>query len=135
MAKRRFRSRGKFRTIRRRRFSRRRGMRKLIKRVVRRMSETKFNVEIGNGVVDANDGLFDNVTPTWAQGTSKNQVIGNKIRYKYLQLRLSIYLTDISQNSTQTFAYVRVILFQPRLTVTPPATPKTSDRDWETSVR
>ena len=119
MAKRRFRSRGKFRTIRRRRFSRRRGMRKLIKRVVRRMSETKFNVESSFGVVDANDGLFDNVTPTWAQGTSKNQVIGNKIRYKYLQLRLSIYLTDISQNSTQTFAYVRVILFQPRLTVSP----------------
>lgn len=119
MAKRRFRSRGRFR----RRYRRRTGFKRftrLVKRAVTRITEIKWSTSTNNLVRDAQLGLTADVTPTIGQGAGKNSRIGNRIRYKFLQFRL---LMITSATATASLACYRFILWQPRmaldLTVTP----------------
>lgn len=128
MAKRRFRSRGRFsRVRRRRRFSRRRFGR-TIKAVVRRMAEVKYAVVYNDPTsFDAATGQIVNLTPLIGQGVTKNTRIGNRIRYKFLQVRMYIFCEQYTASATDPITAVRLILFQPRLDFEPPSPPTNSD--------
>lgn len=116
MAKRRFRSRGRFSRIRRRR----RGVRskrltRFIKRTVRRMSEVKYATSNGLVNIDAFTGVVIRLNPTIAQGVNKNQRLGNKIRSKFFQFRAICYLLDGTSGANNLIAYIRILIVQPRI--------------------
>lgn len=115
MAKRRFRSRGRFTRLRRRR-GRSSRLKKFVKRVVRRMSEVKYAISNGSGTFDAGNDYAANITPTIAVGPGKDERIGWKVRYKYLQFRLWLLAYEGSTGGEAAIV-TRVILWQPRLPV------------------
>lgn len=116
MAKRRFRSRGRFSRVRRRRMRPKR-LGKYIKRVVRRMSEVKYvTTALGApALVDAFTGLRVRLNPNLPQGTDKNERIGNKIRMKYCQFRMSFAVIKDTVDPPPPVYVVRVVLVQARL--------------------
>lgn len=79
---------GKRRRPFRRRVYRRRsgGLRKTIRRVVTRMSETKYRTVVLNSTNDAATPIFIKLFPTLAQGTGQTNRIGTKVK-------ISSYLT------------------------------------------
>lgn len=117
MAKRRFRSGGRFRRLRRRRGGlRSKRLRKFVKRTVRSMSEIKW-ATISNSVatIDPANGTSQSINPAFVNGNSKTSRIGNKIRYKFLQFRLNFQVTAISGTVYQATQTTRIIIFQPRI--------------------
>lgn len=120
MAKRRFRSRGFRRVFRRRRNGRSRRVKRFIKSVVRRMSEVKYNWASNVLAQDAATPAIINITPTFAQGTTKQTRIGDKIRYKFMQFR-STLACFYNGNIAQPVLRVRVIGFWTRINL--PAVP------------
>lgn len=120
MAKRRFRSRGRFRRIRRRGGRGVRRSKKFVKRVVRSMQETKYSVGTANvNNVDSNTGYAAEVTPVFVQGVTKETRLGNRIRYKYIHFRMRLIHEGVAAQSD----VVRVILFWSRLPLTVPVNP------------
>lgn len=117
MAKRRFRSRGRFSRVRRRRRYGSKRLRRVIKGTVRRMSEVKYVTKSVNAfqAQDLFNGVVVQLNPPIAQGVDRNQRIGNKVRYKYAQLRLMLYLTKGANPLDPDFQFVRVLVVQPRL--------------------
>lgn len=118
MAKRRFRSRGRFTRLRRRRTSRVRRTKKFVKRVVRSMQEIKWQANGGNQTFDATDEQIDiEVTPQFTQGVTKTNFLGRAIRYKFLQfnLKFNIFLNPIFAGPPAPAAlHVRVMLYVKR---------------------
>lgn len=106
-SRRRLRSKRRFR--RRRRFGTRRAKR-FVKAVVRRMSETKYSATALQAVYDLNVARIINVTPQFPQGTTKSSRLGNKIRYKYVQFRLSAVHSNIGANPPQEIVFIRMLL-------------------------
>lgn len=120
MAKRRFRSRGRFTRLRRRRRGGNRRTKRFVKAIVRRMCETKYAVESGGTNVDGATGYEVQVTPTFAQGVDKNMRLGNHIKYKYFQIRMTVG-TTIAGVNTPEYNLVRAILWVPRTAWAPVA--------------
>ena len=88
------------------------------------MSETKFNYNQASGQFDATVDYETNITPSFAQGVDKTTVIGQKIKYKYLQFRMVLSNRQGTAPGNQ-FITVRIILWQPRLDATAAGTPAT----------
>lgn len=117
--KRRFRSRGRFTKLRRRRGGfRTKRLRKFVKRVVKRMQETKYRTANADATVDAFTGYVTSIVPTFPQGVDKYNRIGNRISWKYLQFRLSLLFTRAQ--GTASAVLVRLIMFQTRTAYQPP---------------
>lgn len=120
MAKRRFRSRGRFRRIRRRRGGARR-LKKFVNRVVKRMSEIKYVTTADGFNFDAFNSRIIALNPSIPQGVDKTQRIGNKIQYKRMSLRFNFWIVGNATavpNFTQT---LRLMIFQPRVAFSNPA--------------
>jgi len=117
MAKRRFRSRGRFSRLRRRRRIGARRLKKFIKRTFRRMSEVKYATTITNGYVNTDPSSFIPIrlNPIIAQGADKSERIGNRIRYKFMQIRCIFNVFDGAQPANPFIQHVRVLIVQPRL--------------------
>lgn len=121
MAKRRFRSRGKFSKLRRRRPGTKR-LKRFVKRVVRTMSETKYAFKT-NVFDNLNENFtIEELTPSFPQGVTKNTRIGNKIRYKYLQFRCFLSNRDGNAAGAVSYQSWRVMLFWLRNPLTTPIT-------------
>lgn len=118
MAKRRFRSRGKFRRIfRRKRRVRTRRLTKFIKRTLRRMSEIKYSLLNQNTFVnvDAFTGAVVRLNPAISQGVDKDERIGNKIRYKFLQFRMMFRSLDGTNAINPPQMTYRIMIVQMRI--------------------
>lgn len=113
MAKRRFRSRGRFTRLRRRRRGGNKRTKRFIKAVVRRMCETKYAVKANSATPDSVSGYETVLTPNFPQGVNRNERIGNRIRYKYFQFRMSLYLYVV-QPVTSPNQIIRVIIWSPK---------------------
>lgn len=115
MAKRRFRSRGKFTRIRRRRRGGYKRTKRFIKAVVKRMSESKYSL---SGQVSQADNLAGGLialNADIAQGTDRINRIGNKIQYRYFTHKGNISITKGAVDVNVLYLTVRVIIFQLRL--------------------
>lgn len=112
MAKRRFRSRGKFRRTRRVRTKR---LRRFIKKTIRRMCEIKYVTIPQNalGAFDAQTGTVIPLTPTFTQGSDKDDRIANSIKYKYLQFRGRLH-ASVAQGGSSLIT-VRLMIVQMRI--------------------
>ena len=86
---------------------------KKVKRVVRGLSEKKFAHEtISESITDSQNANF--IAPYIpAQGTGKNQRIGNKFFYRFFGIKGFIFITD-TQVDDETFNVVRLSLVTPR---------------------
>lgn len=117
MAKRRFRSRGRFRRLRRRRGGRR--LKKFVKGVVRRMSEAKWNTiqYLSGGAIPSGTYTIVDITPQFPQGTDKFTRLGNNIKYKRLHIRGTAAL--LQGVAAPTFANYRLIFFVSRAGLSP----------------
>lgn len=119
MVKRRFRSRGKFRRIRRRRGVRSRRLFRTIKRTLNRITEIKYSTANNVINIDPNVGFIAYLPPVIAQGVDKNQRIGNRIKYKKLSFRFIINVQTVAAID-YTPIMVRYIVFQPRTQLSNP---------------
>lgn len=84
------------------------------------MCEIKYAVKADAARYDAYLGHTSELTPNFTQGTDKNDRIGAKLRYKFLQIKMYLYTDrwnaqagDIDPNTV-----IRVVIFQPRLPFT-----------------
>lgn len=91
------------------------------------MQETKYRTATASGVSDAYTGYYASIVPTFPQGVDKYNRIGNRISWKYLQLRLSVIF--VRSGGTATTCLARIILFQTRTDLVPP-TGSTSTNVW-----
>jgi len=118
--------------FRRRRFS------KFIKRTIRKMHEVKWATRDDTTVVNANSAIFQNVNPDTPVGADKFQRIGNRLRYKNLQLRLSIYMPSLDDAPDWQTRSLRIIVFQKRTEFSNPPSPSLQDvldvGVWDSSV-
>lgn len=108
------RGRVKRRFVRRTRGSRSTRSKRFIKGVIRRMSEIKFSTASNAVNILNNLPFITSLVPTFPQGVDKNNRIGNRIKYKYIQLRFAL---DLNQGvaPTSSTAYWRMIVFWTRL--------------------
>lgn len=85
------------------------------------MSEIKYTVATARRTVDVRSGYHELITPTIAVGPGKDQRIGWKVKYKYLQFRAEVRL-NVSAVPSALYpdAVIRVILWQSRLQFIPP---------------
>lgn len=77
------------------------------------MSEIKYAYADNVAAFDAFSNYEVYVTPNFPQGVNKNNRIGNRIRYKFLQLRMVIACAQLPAAAAP-FNIIRVILWQPR---------------------
>lgn len=116
MAKRRFRSRGRFTKLRRRRRGGAKRLKKFIKGVVKRMSEIKFRTSGAFNVgFDPYLGAIIEFTPTFPQGTDKYARIGNCIQYKFIKIDETMAVTDGTAAGVSNGGFIRRIIFWPRV--------------------
>lgn len=110
----------RFRFRRRRRFNRRntRRAKGFIKRVVKRMSELKWQVKSQgatpnnfNNLTGNGYGFFNELTPDIDQGPTSTQRIGNRIQYK--NLKVNLYFSSLAGSLVDYF-HLRIIIFIPR---------------------
>lgn len=114
--KKRFRSRGRFSRVRRRRTGGRR-LQKFIKRTIRKMSEIKYATTATNGLVafDAFTGVTVRLNPLIPQGSDKDERIGNRVRWKFLQFRMILSVLDGTSGANPLVVRMRIMIIQPRL--------------------
>lgn len=101
----------------RRRYVRRSGtkrLRRVIKNVIRRSTEIKYNTLGQTLSADATNYVLVELTPSILQGNTKTTRIGNRIRYKMLTVRFLVYLTSLLGAPTYTTRTTRVTIFQSR---------------------
>lgn len=103
----------------RRRFSRNPRLKRFVKGVVRRMSEIKYNTANNALNIDAGIPFIANIVPTFSQGPDKTQRIGNKIKYKFMQFRMT--MASVGGAAPLLQLSVRVMIVQTRLPLTAPA--------------
>lgn len=108
-------SRGRFRIRRRRFFGRSRRLKSFIKRVVNRMSETKWATRNTGQITITNQdgsgiGHFQEIIPPTTQGPDTHQRIGENIRTRYLTIHLNI---TFNANSIITQSPFRIVLLRP----------------------
>lgn len=120
MAKRRFRSRGRFSRVRRRRGGGAKRLKRFVKRVVNRMSEVKYATESGAWNYDANGTVLTSINPVITQGASKNQRIGNKIKSKRLYLKLNAWISSDTGAADWFTRKLRIVILQPRVAFSVP---------------
>lgn len=116
--KRRFRSRGKFRRL-RRRGGRTLRLKGFVKGIVKRMQEIKYSLS-STTVVTGYAGAASvdtDVTPSISQSVGKRGRIGTNIQYKYIQFRMSLgwFAITTIPTTSNVFGIIRIILWQPRM--------------------
>jgi len=81
------------------------------------MSEVKYATTITNGYVNTDPSSFIPIrlNPIIAQGADKSERIGNRIRYKFMQIRCIFNVFDGAQPANPFIQHVRVLIVQPRL--------------------
>lgn len=127
MAKRRFRSRGRFSRVRRRRRFRTRRFTKAVKRAIKRITEVKFSTSGATSTFDSVNGYIVDITPEIATGVTKQTRIGNRIQYKYLQIRMFLQAADGTSPTPDYITALRAILLQPRMVLDDTVTPYSFD--------
>lgn len=97
------------------------GFNRLVKRVVKGMSEIKYNTASNAANVAVNLFYSTLITPTFAQGTNKSQRIGNKIKYKMLTLNFNFWSALVNAAQQDYFPTMfRILVFQTRTAVGSP---------------
>lgn len=130
MAKRRFRSRGRFKRLRRGGRGRNRRLKKFVKGVVRRMSEIKYNLSSGHNTLDVgNFPFYIEITPPVTTGATKFGRIGNQIKYRYLTFTMQAALIKGATwaNTNKGVMRIRTMIVQPRNS----AAPNTASAIWD----
>jgi len=118
MAKRRFRSGGRFSRVRRRtgrrRFTKR--FKRAVNSVIRKNLEIKYGLRFNAfSQFDAAVGQVTDITPQFPQGVTKQSRIGNKIKLKYMQFRMMVQNGLIGNPPGVVVTRLRILLFQTRL--------------------
>lgn len=105
------------------RFTRR--TRKIVKRTINNMAETKFSIKTFDTTVPlynaATYGVIQDLTPNFPQGIEKTNRIGSNIQYKFATLRMNISVVwDGSniKNGNEGCYFVRTVFYQKRTTIT-----------------
>lgn len=102
------------------------------------MSEVKFGTITGNGTFDYTLANTFSLLPNIMQGPGKYQRIGNRIKYKNLQMRVAINMEDLGVPVGYNPTLVRVIIYQTRsaLVTTPPGYTDIVDdpSNWQSSL-
>lgn len=120
MAKRRFRSRGRFTRIRRRRRFGAKRLRRFIKRTINRMSEVKYAVtELPVNWAD-NTAFFQKLNPDIPTGVNKDNRIGNRVKTKLLTVKWLIRTGTNANTSQNLEKIVRITIWQQRQILTLP---------------
>lgn len=138
MAKRRFRSRGRFRRVRRRGLRAKR-LRKFIKRTVNRMQEVKYTVDNTGIATPDNAVAILNINPDVPQGVSKDARIGLRIRSRKLTVKWSLQISSGVSTPQNAEKAVRILILQQRVAWTSPSVLFSDftdlSTDWQTTIK
>lgn len=105
------RSRSKYRNIYSKYYSRKK---RIILNSLRRISEVKYSSVTYTGTSDLRTGLVVYISPVISQGNSKKQRIGNRIKFKFMQLRAGLAFIQPS-GSGLTAIFVRILVVRTKL--------------------
>lgn len=81
------------------------------------MSEVKYGTltTAVNQNIDLNTGAVIRLNPPIPQGNSKGSRIGNKIRFKFGQFRMTSYVSDGTSGTNPFLAFIRIMIVQMRV--------------------
>lgn len=102
------------------------------------MSEIKYVVEGENFSLDSSAGYIVDLSPEILQGVTKNQRIGDKIKYKRFSLRIDVRLTNKTNSADYTSYGMRVAIVQPRVALDDPISLINifdSDTNWMSTIK